>query len=143
MNRRIMTACFSMAIAFGIGTAGAQERTRTQAAPKAVKVAPEKALEHVGETVIVEMVVRSGKKADTSERYFLDSDADYKSPTNLAVVIPFETAKAIEKGGVKDILAHYSDKTIRVTGKVVRSADQTRIFVTNAKQIELVEKKPE
>lgn len=109
---------------------------------EAVKVAADKAIDHVGETVVVEFTVHSGKKADTSERYYLDSEKDYKSPTNVAVVIPFEAAEAFEKAGVKDILAHFLEKKVRVTGKVTRSSDQTRIFVTDPKKIELIAAEP-
>lgn len=109
-----------------------------QTPEKPLKVEAVKAIDHIGESVVIEMTVHSGKKADSSSRYYLDSEKDYKSPTNVAVVIPFEAAADFEKAGVKDIMAHFMDKKVRVTGKVVRSADQTRIFVTDPRKIELI-----
>jgi len=134
MNRRSFAIVWAT-LTFWLAGSGS---LAAQAPESPVKVAAEKAIDHVGETVQIEMTVQSGKKADSSERYYLDSEKDYKSSTNVAVVIPFETAAAFEKEGVKDILAHFLDKKVRVTGKVVRSADQTRIFVTDPKKIELI-----
>ncbi len=100
-----------------------------------------KARDHIDKTITVELTVKSSKNAEKQTRYYLDSEADYKAENNLAVVITYESASDFEKAGIKDIIAHYSDKTIHVTGKVIRESDQTRIYVTEAKQIKLVEKK--
>lgn len=136
-RRRFAIVCASISVCLTATTlAEAQSRGKTAI------VAADKAADHVGEVVTVELTVHSGKKADSSERYFLDSEKDYKSPTNLAIVIPFEAAPAFEKAGVKEILSHYLDKKVRVTGKVVRSSDQTRIFVTDPKKIELIAAEP-
>lgn len=138
MNRRI----FAIVWAVIFTSLAIHAPVSAQKADKAKTIAPEKAIDHVGKTVTIEMTVHSGKKVDNSERYFLDSEKDYKSPTNLAVVIPYDSATAFEKAGVKDIMEHYLDKKVRVTGKVIRNADQTRIFVTDPKKLVVIEAEP-
>ena len=101
----------------------------------------DKARDHIDKTITVELTVKASKNAEKQTRYYLDSEADYKADNNLAVVITYESAADFEKAGIKDIIAHYSEKTIHVTGKVIRESDQTRIYVTEAKQIKLVDKK--
>lgn len=99
-----------------------------------------KASDHIDMTITVELTVKSSKNADKQMRYYLDSEVDYKADQNLALVITYDSAKDFEKAGIKDIIAHFSDKTIRATGKVIRESDQTRIYITEAKQIQMVKK---
>ena len=69
------------------------------------------------------MTVRHAKDSPHEECFFLDSEADYKDPKNLAVVIAHEHAEAFKKAGIADPSKHYDGKSIRVTGKVIREKD--------------------
>lgn len=131
----------AMLITPAIGTAMAQDKPKNNSAKKAEVIPANQAKNHLGKTITTELTVKSSKKAESSKRYYLDSEADYKSDENLAVIISFDTAKEFEKEGVKDIIAYYENVKIRVTGKVVHESDQTRIHVTKPDQIKLVEKK--
>ncbi|MBY0396264.1 MAG: hypothetical protein K2X91_07315, partial [Thermoleophilia bacterium] len=71
-------------------------------------------------------------------RYYLDSEADYDSPTNLAVLIDYDHAPAFKAKGIDNPAEHYKGKRIRVTGTVIREEDQTRIRVTDPARIEVV-----
>ncbi len=71
---------------------------------------------------------------------YLDSEKEYDSPDNLAVLIPHESLKAYLEAGVAKPHEHYRGRTIRVTGKVVREGTQTRIYAREPKQIRVVEK---
>jgi len=53
------------------------------------------------------------------------------------VVISYDHADAFKQAGIDDPADYYRSKTIRVTGKVIRENDQTRIRVEDPKQIEL------
>lgn len=133
-----------LAILFGLMAAPVAASLPAQDAPAAQKaeiIPAEKARDHVDKTITTEFTVKSYKNAESSKRYYLDSEADYKAENNLAVIITYDSAAAFEKAGIKDIIAHYADKKVRVTGKVLHESDQTRIYVTEPKQIELVGKK--
>ena len=142
MNRSIAILSLWMVAAMAPLPASALEDPKVAVEKKSNEVIQaDKARDHLDKTITVELTVKSSKNADKQMRYYLDSEADYKADHNLAVVITYESAADFEKAGIKDIIAHYSDKTIQVTGKVIRESDQTRIYVTEARQIKLVEKK--
>ena len=109
-----------------------------QEAKKADVVDAAKARDHIDKTITAELTVKSAKDANTSKVVYLDSEEDYKADNNLAIVIPYATVDEYKKTGVEDVIKHYMGKKIRVTGKVIRQSDQTRIIVTELKQIELV-----
>jgi hypothetical protein len=112
--------------------------TADDKAKDAKPIAAKEAKGHVGETVTVAFTIKHAKDGTHEESYFLDSEADYKDPDNLAVVIAYEHAGAFKKAGIADIVAHYQDKSVKVTGKVTKEKMQTRIRVTDPKQIEVV-----
>lgn len=133
-----------LALVFGlliVPVAGSLPAQDAPAAQKAEIIPADKARDHVDKTITTEFTVKSYKNADSSKRYYLDSEADYKAENNLAVIITYDSAAAFEKAGIKDVIAHFADKKVRVTGKVIRESDQTRIYVTEPKQIELLDKK--
>lgn len=100
-----------------------------------------KARDHVGEKGTFEMVARHTNDGTHEKSYFLDSEKDYKDAANLAVVISYDHLKAFKEAGIDDPAKHYRGKRLRVTGKVIHEADQTRIRVTAPEQIEVVAEK--
>lgn len=109
-----------------------------QEAKKADVIPADKAREHLDKSITTELTVKSAKDAATSKVVYLDSEEDYKAENNLALVIPYAAVEDFKKAGIDDVIKHFMGKKIRVTGKVVRQSDQTRIIVTDVKQIELV-----
>lgn len=109
-----------------------------QEAKKAEVIPAEKARDHLDKSITTELTVKSAKDANTSKVVYLDSEEDYKSEKNLALVIPYATVEDFKKAGIDDVIKHFMGKKIRVTGKVIRQSDQTRIIVTEMKQIEMV-----
>jgi hypothetical protein len=99
------------------------------------------ARDHIGKTRTVTLTVKHAKDGIHMKNYYLDSEADYKDPKNLAIVIAYEHADAFKKAGIADIVTHFDGKAIRVTGAIVKESSQTRIRVTEPKQIELAEVK--
>ncbi len=133
-----MTLRFLMVLAvlsmanFGGNVAAAQEVKKVDV------IDASKARDHIDKLITTELTVKSAKDANTSKVVYLDSEEDYKAENNLAIVIPYATVEEYKKTGVKDVIKYYMGKKIRVTGKVIRQSEQTRIIVTELKQIELV-----
>lgn len=92
---------------------------------------------HLEKQAIVEMTVRSSKHAVPRRVTYLDSEADFKSPKNVAVLIPDSALPRFAEAGVADPAAHYKGRTIRVSGKITlfRELDAVRIEVTDPGQI--------
>jgi hypothetical protein len=108
-------------------------------APKVIPAAEAK--DHLGETVVVEMTVKSSKDADTRKEHYLDSEADFHDPKNAVVVIAYEHLPAFKKAGIEDPSKHYLDKTIRVAGTLKKEGTQVRMRIDDPKHITIVEAK--
>jgi hypothetical protein len=107
--------------------------------PVKKKVVPaNKAKEHVGEEITVELTVRSGKDVPSRELLYLDSEEDYKAPENLALVLLYEAAEEFRKDAGQDFVKYFMNKKIQVTGKVIEQSEQTRIVIRKADQIRIV-----
>lgn len=105
-------------------------------APKVIPAA--EARHHLNEEATVELRVQLTKNAAPQETYFLDSEKDYKDEKNLAILIAYKHAPAFKAAGIDDPSTYYKDKTIRVTGKILKQGKQTRIHVEDPKAIEVV-----
>jgi hypothetical protein len=103
---------------------------------------PAEAIKMVDKEVTVQMVVRSSKNA-LAQRHeiYLDSEEDFRDEKNLAVVITEEGADKFKEAGIDNPAEHFRDKTIRVTGKVIRKDDRPRIEISEPKAIRLIEPK--
>jgi hypothetical protein len=108
-------------------------KTRVIAAPEARN--------HIDEHCTVEMTVRASKDAATRKEYYLDSEEDYHDEKNFAVVISYDHADLFKKAGIDDPAEYYMGKKLRVTGKVIKESDQTRIRVEKPDQIKIVDEK--
>jgi acetyl esterase/lipase len=104
---------------------------------KAAIAAPE-ARNHLEEHRTVEMTVRASKDGTHRKEYYLDSVEDYGREDNCTVVIAYDHAGKFKQAGIDDPAAYYKGKTIRVTGTIIREADQTRIRVSEPGQIRIV-----
>ncbi|AGA24660.1 prepilin-type N-terminal cleavage/methylation domain-containing protein [Singulisphaera acidiphila] len=107
-------------------------------APKVIPAA--EARDHVDETLTVEMTVQASKNAAPRREIYLDSEEDFRDEKNLAVVISYDHVDAFKRAGIADPAEHYRGKSIQVTGKLIREADQVRIRVDEPGQIKLTEK---
>jgi hypothetical protein len=99
---------------------------------------PVEAINRIDELVSVEMLVMRTKCCSGSRQVFLDSEANYRDPNNLGVVVT-ETGRAkFSEAGIDDPTAHCSGKTIRVHGVVIRKEKGPYIEVNDPGQIEVV-----
>ncbi len=122
-----------------VGMSALRDDDQAKAPEKIIPAAQVK--DHVGEECTAELTVRASKDAAKRRTYFLDSEEDFHDEKNLSVVISYDHADKFREAGIDDPAAHYKDKTIRVTGKVIREDDQVRIRVEDPKQIKIVESK--
>ena len=104
--------------------------------PRAGAISPRDAVKKIGEKVVVEMKVQSVGAPKTGTRFFLNSEADYRSELNLTVVV---NAGARTGKWEKATTETFKDKVIRVTGTVSDFRGSPQILVDVESQIELVE----
>ena len=98
----------------------------------------EEAINRVNESVTVELLVQTTKCCTGSRQAFLDSEPNHRDPKNLGVVVT-ETGRAkFSEAGIDDPTTHFSDKTIRVRGVVIRKEKGPYIEVNEPSQIEIV-----
>jgi hypothetical protein len=97
--------------------------------------------DHIGQECTALMKVKASKNAVPRRTYYLNSEEDFHDEKNLAVVISYDHAAKFQEAGIDDPAVHYKDKTIQVTGKVIKEDDEIRIRVDDPKQIKVVEPK--
>jgi len=114
-------------------------RSATLERPLATGIAPDEALSHVGKRVIVEFVVKGGRKLDAKNICFLNSRQDYREPGTFTAVIFRDGLARFAADGVANPGEAFLGKTIRVSGTVEDRSGQAQIVVASPTQIEVVE----
>jgi DNA/RNA endonuclease YhcR with UshA esterase domain len=112
--------------------------TEESAADMAEKLSAVEAIRRINESVTVEMLVQKTKSCSGSRQVFLDSEANHRDPKNLGVIVTESGRAKFSEAGIDDPTAHFSGKTIRVRGVVIRKENRPYIEVNEASQIELV-----
>ena len=78
-------------------------------------ISPAEAAKKVGDSVTVEMEVKSmGGKGP----YFLNSEIDFKDTNNFTLLIPKDAVEKFKKAKIDELPGHYKGKTLRVTETV-------------------------
>ena len=103
-----------------------------------MNLSAEEAINRVGETVTVELLVQKTKSCTGSCQVFLDSEPNHRDPKNLGVVITVSGRPKFTEAGIDDPTAHFKGKTIRVRGVVIRKEKWPYIEVSDPSQIETV-----
>jgi hypothetical protein len=96
------------------------------------------AINQVNESVTVEMLIQRTKCCTGSSQVFLDSEANYRHPNNLGVVVTEIGRAKFAEAGIDDPTVHFNGKTIRVHGVVIRKEKGPYIEVNDPSQIEMV-----
>lgn len=143
LNARLWTvavAIFALAVVRPTPAVAEEERAAAVIAePAATIIVAEEALEHIGDEVVVEFVVKGGRKLADKEICFLNSLKNHRESENFTAVI-FRTGLArYAADGIDDPAAEFQGKTIRVSGVVEERNGQAQIVVASPRQIELVE----
>lgn len=100
---------------------------------------PIEARQKTGEDIVVEMTVKAAKdRLEKRGEVFLDSETDFRSDKNFAVVINRDGAVQFQNQGVTDFEQHFREKVIRAKGRVTVVDDVPRIEVSESTQIEFV-----
>ena len=103
-----------------------------------MNLSPVEAISRVNESVTVEMLVQRTKCCTGSRQVFLDSEANHHDPENLGVVVTENGRSKFSEAGIDDPTTHFSGKTIRVRGLVIRKENRPYIEVDDPTQIEIV-----
>ena len=103
-----------------------------------MNLSAEEAIQRVNEPVTVEMLVQRTKCCTGSRQVFLDSEANYRDPNNLGVVITESGRAKFAEAGIDDPTTHFQGKMIQVRGVVIRQETGICIEVHDPGQIEFV-----
>ena len=98
---------------------------------------PVEATNRVNESVTVEMLVQRTKCCTGSSQAFLDSEASYRDPKNLGVVVTTAGAAKFKEARVNPA-DYFKGKVIRVQGIVILKEKRPYIEVNDPAQIEVV-----
>jgi alkaline phosphatase D len=98
------------------------------------------AMKRVGKPWTVEFTVRATGSSRGKKLVFLNSDRDFRSAANLAVVLDLAALKKdLEAAKISDPARHYAGKKIKVSGTASLFNKRPQIMVKQLKQIEIVE----
>ena len=97
-----------------------------------MNLSPAEAANRVNEPVTVEMLVQRTKRCSGSRQVFLDSEAHYRDPNNLGVVITESGRAKFSEAGIDDPTTHFNGKSIRVRGVVIRKENRPYIEVSDS-----------
>jgi DNA/RNA endonuclease YhcR with UshA esterase domain len=100
---------------------------------------PVEARKKLGETVTVELTVKTAKdRLEKRGEIYLDSELDFKDEKNLALVITKAGAASLKTAGIDNPADHFKDEIVRATGTVKEVEGVPRIEIDDAKQIRVV-----
>jgi len=102
-------------------------------------VTPEEAAKKVGESVLLQMEVKSATLRD--DTCFLNSEKDFKDARNFTVFIGREALAKFRAAKIDDPAAHFKGKTVQVQGKVKLYKERPEIALGGPDEIKIVEKK--
>lgn len=110
-------------------------------APVALKAAPiaaEAAVKRLNQEVQVQMKVRSSKLRTDRDQVDLNSNTNFRDPSNLVVVVDGRVTAWYSYQGIHDLPKFFFGKNILVSGVVEQFGDQTRILVVDPGEIQIV-----
>jgi hypothetical protein len=114
--------------------------TAAAAAGEDKAVTPTEARKKLGAKITIEMTVRAAKdRLEKQGEIYLDSETDFRSKKNFAVVITRKGAASLKKAGIADPAAHFKDRKLRATATVKKVDKIPRIEIDDTRQIKLVE----
>src|SRR5262249_29438211 len=106
------------------------------APPAGSTVEAREAGQHVGETATIQVRVEHVGKSRDGFLVFLNSESDWKSPTNFTAVLSAGAQAQLREQGVADPEAHFLRTTVRVQGKIELYQDRPQIRVDKLSQLE-------
>jgi serine/threonine protein kinase len=100
-------------------------------------IKPEDAAKYYDQKATVEMRIMHVGKASKTERYFLNSKSDYNASDNFTVTFTKSVLDQLAARGISNHEA-LANKTVRVTGTIIKYNGKPEIDVTSADQIQIV-----
>ncbi len=110
---------------------------------KSKSFTPAEAIKQIGQpNITVEFEVKASKERLAKRGIvFLDSESDFKSPSNLCVALSAEAAQQLKEKGVNDLAAHFQGKRIKATGCVMRFEERPYMPIHDSTRIQLIDTK--
>lgn len=115
-----------------------KEKDKSLKHEKVSQIAIQDASKHVGKLRQIEMKVKSvAKKEDV---LFLNSESDFRTPTNFAVLLSYKKAEPLLKSWkIASMPEGFKGKTIRVRGLVKKYMDKYELSVSDPKMVEILD----
>jgi hypothetical protein len=107
-------------------------------------ISADKAKAHLGETCVVEMVVKRTGKNNAGDRFFLNSMENYRDPDCFTITFTKPVLDQLQQRGISDLEGYFAGKTVQVRGKVSKyknprdNTESLQIEVMDAAQLLLV-----
>jgi eukaryotic-like serine/threonine-protein kinase len=114
----------------------APEPTPVVAAPQGVMTA-EEAAKHLDERCTVQFTVRSAALSKNQKTMFLNSNSNYKSDNNFAVVV--HGADSVPGATAAELPNRFQGKTIRVTGLVILYDGRPEVVVSDISHVQIID----
>jgi hypothetical protein len=131
-----------LAVLFTLTPLSVVALTRADESAPPKKILAEQSRKHMGQWCVVTFLVKSTKHAVKRNRYYVDSQADFRDPHNLGIQIEEPmAAKICQSLQVDDLATFLEGKTIRVTGGVFLQDDLPYIKVSDSADLVVVEAK--
>ena len=102
-------------------------------------IGPEEAARKVNQEVTLRMKVKSAMMRRGA--CLLNSEDNYKDSNNFTLLISSEGMEKFKDAEIADPAAHFKDKTVQASGKVVLDRTHFQIVITGPEQIKIVEAK--
>ncbi len=122
----------------GLAKVSADEKKEEPKRPEGV-LSPEEAVKKEGMEVTVQFTVAGGRAINPT-LLLLNSEKDFKSEKNVTVAL---RGKAMTGKWEKATYDTFKGKTVKATGTVKKFKEQFQIEITDEKNLELVEDKPD
>lgn len=104
---------------------------------------PAEAIKQIGQPNITVVFEVKTSKERLAKRgiVFLDSESDFKSPSNLCVALSAEAARQLKEKGVTDVAAYFQGKRIKASGCVMRFEERPYMPIHDSTRIHLIDAK--
>jgi hypothetical protein len=109
--------------------------------PPGSVITPDQAAKYVGQRCTIELTVQNFSKATRSDRYYLNTKANYRDEDNFTVTFTKPVFDQLRVRNVMDPKLYFEQRTIRVTGVVTEFNGRLQIEIDDLSQIELIDTK--
>jgi DNA/RNA endonuclease YhcR with UshA esterase domain len=89
----------------------------------------------------MELTVQNFSKATSTDRYYLNTKANYRDEDNFTVTFTKPVFDQLRARNITDPRLYFEQRTVRVTGVVTEFRGRLQIEIDDLSQIELIDTK--